>query len=121
MSYDFDFYSGNHLNYPIKPAKPTISRNPSAVEAKAWADALEDYERDMERFKEDLNWYRSEKASLLIKFQDMVRADYGLEQEPFNLIWSKAWERGHSGGLHEVFSEFDELFEFLIKWSKVAK
>lgn len=120
MSYDFEYYSGKHLSYPTRPTKPTISRNPSAIEARAWADALEEYERELKSYDEDLSWYRSESSRLHTEFMDKLKKDYDLSDKPFDLIWSKAWERGHSAGLHEVYHEFDDLFEFLIKWSKVS-
>lgn len=120
MNYDFDYYSGVHLSIPQKPVKPTIGRNPSAVEARAWAEALEEYESALASYNEDLGWYRSEKNALLIKFQDNLRTDYDLEVAAFDVIWSEAWNRGHSAGLCEVYYEFDRLFEFLDKWKKVS-
>lgn len=118
MSYDFEYYSGKHLKYPSKPTKPTISRNPSANEARAWADALEEYEREMKSYDEDLSWYRSESRRLQNEFMDRLKKDYGLSDKAFDLVWSKAWERGHSAGLHEVYHEFDDLCEFLYEWDK---
>ena len=41
MSYDFDYYSGSDIRYPEKPVKPRLERNPTAIEARAFADALE--------------------------------------------------------------------------------
>ncbi len=120
MSYDFEYYSGKHLRYPSKPSKPTISRNPSAIEARAWADALEDYEREIETYNEELSWCRSESSRLQTEFMDKLKKDCGLSDKAFDLIWDKAWERGHSAGLQEVYQEFDDLFGFLIKWSKVS-
>lgn len=120
MSYDFDYYSGNMLRMPSKPIKPTISRNPSAIEAKAWAEALEEYEREMKGYNDDLSFYRREKSALLIKFQDKLRFDYNLSVPAFDVIWAEAWSRGHSSGLHDVYHEFDELYEFLDKWKKVG-
>ena len=120
MNYDFEYYSGQTLRMPEKPVKPTIGRNPSAAEARAWAEALEEYESALASYNEDLGWYRSEKNALLIKFKDNLRTDYDLEVDAFEVIWSEAWNRGHSGGLHEVYHEFDSLFEFLIKWGKVS-
>lgn len=120
MNYDFEYYSGQMLRMPVKPVKPTISRNPSAVEARAYADALEEYESALSSYNEDYAWYLSEKASLLIKFQDNLRTDYDLSEAAFSVLWNEAYNRGHGGGLHEVYHEFDELFEFLSKWSKVS-
>jgi len=119
MSYDFQYYSGEMLRMPEKPVKPTISRNPSAIEARAWADALEEYESELSSYKENLGWYRSEKNVLLEKFKEKVRASYGLSEEAFDVIWNEAWDRGHSAGLSEVYYNFERLEEFLGKWSKV--
>ena len=120
MSYDFEYYSGKMLSIPEKPAKPRLERNPSAVEARTYADALEEYESALKSYNEDLGWYRSESASLLLKFKDKLRSDYGLSETAFDVIWSEAYDRSHSGGLQEVYYEFDRLFEFLIKWGKVG-
>lgn len=120
MSYDFEYYSGQMLRMPEKPVKPRLERNPSSIEARAYADALEEYEREMKSYNEDLGWYRAEKANLLVKFRDKVRSDYGLSESAFSVIWNEAYNRGHSGGLHEVYHEFDSLFEFLIKWGKIS-
>lgn len=120
MSYDFKYYSGEMLRMPEKPVKPKISLNPSATEARAWAEALEEYESEMKSYDEDLGWYKSEKKVLMTKFQDKLRSDYGLSESAFSVLWNEAYNRGHSGGLYEVYHEFDSLFEFLIKWGKVS-
>ena len=120
MNYDFEYYSGVMLRMPEKPVKPRLEHNPSSIEARAYADALEEYEHEMKAYNENLGWYRSEKAALLIKFKDNLRTDYDLEVAAFDVIWSEAWDRGHSGGLREVYYEFDRLFEFLVEL-KVTK
>ena len=121
MSYDFQYYSGEMLRMPKKPVKPTISRNPSAVEARAWADALEEYESALSSYKEDLGWYKHEKEALHEKFKEKLRTDYGMSVEVFDVIWSEAWNEKHSYGLHEVYHEFDRLYDFIQKWARVSK
>jgi hypothetical protein len=119
MSYDFEYYSGQMLRAPTKPSKPGLSRNPTAIEARAFADALEEYEREMKAYNENLSWYRSEAASLLIKFQDKLKEDYSLGSAEFDVIWSEAYDHSHSGGLQEVYYEFERLYEFASKYTKV--
>jgi hypothetical protein len=119
MSYDFEYYSGQMLRAPTKPSKPGLSRNPTAIEARAFADALEEYEREMKAYNENLSWYRSEAASLLTKFQDKLKEDYSLGSAEFDVIWSEAYDHSHSGGLQEVYYEFERLYEFAIKYTKV--
>lgn len=121
MSYDFEYYSGQMLRMPDKPVKPRLERNPTAIEARAFADALEEYEREMRAYNENLTWYRSEKNCLQIKFQNKLKEDYGLSNEEFDVIWAEAWDNGHSAGLHEVYSYFDRLYDFALKYVEVSK
>jgi hypothetical protein len=116
MSYDFEYYSGEMVRMPDKPVKPRLERNANAIEARAYADALEEYESELKSYNEDLGWYKSEKKSLLIKFQDKLRSDYNLSESEFSVLWNEAYNRGHSGGLHEVYHEFDSLHEFATKY-----
>lgn len=120
MSYDFQYYSGEMVRMPEKPVKPRLERNPSSVEARAYADALEEYEREMKAYDAGLSWYRSEQRRLLSEFQEKLRSDYDLSESAFSTIWNEAYNRAHSGGLSEVYYEFDSLVEFLAKWSKVS-
>lgn len=121
MTYDFDFYSGAHLHTPIKPSKPTISRNPSSIEARAFADALEEYEREFKGYEEDKRWYQSERSRLDRELRDKLKKDYGLSDEEFDVLWSDAYDRGHSGGIQEVYGYFDSLYDFVLKYISVAK
>lgn len=121
MSYDFEYYSGKMLRMPDKPAKPRLERNANAIEARAYADALEEYEREMKSYDEDLGWYKSQMKSLMIQFQDKLRSDYSLSESEFSVLWNEAYNRGHSGGLHEVYHEFDSLHDFGLKFADAMK
>ena len=113
MSYDFDYYSGRHMVYPIKPTKPTLGRNPSSLEARAWAEALEEYEREFKGYEENKLWYQTERARLEEELQDKLKKDYALSESEFSILWSEAYSRSHSGGLSEVYNEFDSLFDLV--------
>jgi hypothetical protein len=119
MSYDFDHYSGRHLKYPTKPTKPTLERNPSSIEARAFADALEEYERKCRSYEEDKSYYQFQMAVLHREFADKLKADYGMGDAEFDTIWGEAYDRGHSGGLEEVFNEFDRLYDFVNKYTSI--
>lgn len=121
MSYDFDYYAGRHIKLREKPKKPFLGKNPSAIEARAFADALEDYERELESYKEDQSYYRSQLSVLALEFEDKLKKDYGLCDQEYQVLWNEAWDRGHSAGLEEVYSEFDSLFHFVKKYIKVMQ
>lgn len=121
MSYDFEYYSGEMLQVPDKPLKPRLERNPTSIEARAYADALEEYESDLRSYNENLGWYRSEKAALRLKFIDKLKSDYGLCDVEFNLLWDEATSRKESDGLRCVYDEFDSLFNFVKKYTRSMK
>lgn len=119
MSYDFEYYSGKHLKYPKKPSKPSINHNPSSIEARAFADALEEYEREFRCYEEDTQYYRSQMSELHREFRYKLKADYGMCNAEFDVIWDEAYDRAHSGGLEEVFGEFNRLYDFANKYTSV--
>ena len=108
MSYDFDHYSGAHLKAPVKPKKPVLGHNPTAIEARAYADALEEYERNMKSYKEDMSYHNHQKEELFNKFKTDVMFDYDLKELQFDLIW----EYTPSTSLQETYCEFRRLHEF---------
>ena len=111
--YDFDRYSGVYLTYPKKPTKPTLDRNPSAIEARTFADALEEYEREYKGYEEDKSWYLAETVRLQTEFKEVLKGDYNLSDSRFDVIWDEA--RSHCSGLRETFYEFDRLYNFASK------
>lgn len=45
-------------------------------------------------------------------FQDALSKEYGTENKEIDdRVWRKAWDDGHSNGLHEVEVHYDELSE----------
>jgi hypothetical protein len=121
MSYDFEYYSGEMLSIPVKPAKPRLERNPTSIEARAYADALEEYEHESKAYTSNLGLYTSDKMNLMREFQEKLKFDYVLSDSQFSVLWNEAYNRGHSGGLSEVYHEFDSLYEFVEKYPKVVK
>ena len=118
MNYDFDYFTGAHLKYPIKPTKPTIGRNPSAIEARAWAEPPEEYEREMKGYQEDKSWYQSEKSRLMSEFKTKLQADYHLSDAEFDTLWDESHARDE--GLPSIYNEFDRLYDFVLKFMDVS-
>jgi hypothetical protein len=121
MSYDFDYYRGEDLRAPVKPVKPVLGRNPTAIDARAFADALEEYEREFRSYEEDKSYYQHQMSARHREFEDTLQKDYALDDSEFSVIWSEAYDRGHSGGLQEVYGEFDRLFDFAVKYAETVK
>ena len=116
MSYDFDYYSGNYLKAPIKPIKPFLCRNPTAIDARAYADAMEEYERNFESYKEDYSYYTKSKNALIEEFENRLTIEYDLSEKQFKFLWSESYDRRHSGGLEEVHAEFVSLYYLIDRY-----
>ena len=121
MSYDFDYYSGTDLHYPIKPIKPSLGRNPNSFEARAYADALEDYERLLEGYQEDKSYYNVQLNLRVAELKNYLIDDYGITQAQMNVLWSRAWDDGHSAGLSEVVSYFDKFYSMASEFAALQK
>ena len=64
--------------------------------------------------KEAIKEYRAEIFSLENKFKEDLFAEYGVENNPKReLLYSKAWELGHSSGLNEVAIHFSDLVDLI--------
>ena len=114
MNYDFDYFSGSDIQYPKKPVKPTIGRNPTAIEARAFANSLEDYERDLESYKESAKYYEFQRNERHLLFVEEMQKEFNdISSAQFDVIWSEAYDKGHSGGLPEIYNYFSSLYDFI--------
>jgi hypothetical protein len=121
MDYDFDYHSGNDLIYPAKPTKPALGRNPDAIEARAWADAMEEYEREMKGYPEARDEYTRRINGRLFELKTRLRDDYDITEAQMHLLWARAWEDGHAEGLHRVVVIFDELYDIASQFAALEK
>lgn len=121
MNYDFDYYSGSDLIYPQKPYKPSLSLNPSAAEARAYANDLEVYEKKLETYKSDRDWYSQQQNNRLLELQAKLRDEYGITEAQMFILWARAWEDGHSEGVQRVVGIFDELYSVASQFASLEK
>jgi hypothetical protein len=118
-SYDFDYYEGHDLPLPIKPIKPNLGRKHASFEARAYADALEEYERELESYKENLDWYNSNKRARYTELQTKLCNDYDITVGQFTILWNKAQDQGHSEGLNRVVQLFDEFYDMATEFASL--
>ena len=111
MDYDFDYFSGRDLRYPGSPAKPGLSYNPTAAEARLYANQLEAYETDLVEYKRLRDDYNRSINGRLHELKTRLRNDYNITEGQVVILWNKAWEDGHSEGVRRVVEIFDELYD----------
>lgn len=121
MEYDFDYYSGIDLKYPVRLRKPRLPVTETAEAHRAYADELEQYEKYNAQRKQDLIDYKKASSDRMTEFMNKLRDDYDLSQGQFDVLWNHAWEHGHSAGLHEVYHYFDEFYDMATEFARLEK
>lgn len=107
-----------YLPYPEKPKEPKIDLKMSLSEL---VDLKNKYESELKNYNELYQAYKNQRAlvtedsnRLLTEFQDSLEKDCGTGGNPkASLLYSIAWDRGHSGGLGDVYSLYCELSELI--------
>lgn len=116
---DFEKYKMPKDSYPTSPIKPhrPLKGMDTAASARAYAEALEKYEAALPTFREKQAEYNKAAARLEDNFWKDAFVELGIKVDDprLGIVKSKAWEHGHSDGLHSVFywlSEFWEVAEW---------
>lgn len=117
MDYDFDYFSGADLCYPSKPKKPTLGANPHPDDARKYADAMEAYDVKMAEHKLRYEEYTRNINGRFFELKTRLRDDYDITEAQMHLLWGKAYEDGHSEGLHRVVAIFDELYDLAAQFA----
>lgn len=65
--------------------------------------------------KEAWQAYRDGERAAINLFKQDLEEDYGTNNHPLaDSLWRKAWEDGHSSGLHEVVGHYNDLVEYFV-------
>lgn len=107
-------YRNNHL-LPERPRRPVLNRNAGPSELRQYADALENYDHSLKEYRDQMAAHSTVTAALEAQFQTDLEAEYGMTGHPrASLLYHKAWQRGHSGGLSEVASVYADLVDLVL-------
>lgn len=125
---DFEYYK-TKVPYPIQTEFVTVYGytkgkcvwTVSGVEFKRRSEELMEQcaviERDtnQEAFTAAKRAYQDDVARLTEEFMKDLIEEFGLTGHPkAQQAYNLAWERGHSGGLHEVYSNMGDLAPLLV-------
>jgi hypothetical protein len=53
----------------------------------------------------------------LFELKTRLRDDYDITEAQMHLLWTRAWEDGHSEGLRRAVAIFDELYDIASKFA----
>lgn len=77
--------------------------------------AREHTESEKQRSREQTRKHRENEGVMSAAVKSDLEAQEGLVGHPkADLLWSIAWERGHSSGYSDVISVYEEMAELLI-------
>ena len=104
--------------YPERLYRPRfsnlISAGTSAREARAFAVALEKYEAQKPEFLVKEKEYRKKLNLIEEEFKQALFEDLGISDNPKReLLYSKAYEMGHSSGFSNIYSYASDLVELI--------
>ena len=115
-----EYYAGRDLVYPDRPSKPSMANRNTPAEIRAYADELELYEAAAAEARVKRDAYNAEMRARSDELAADLAAEYGLTEKQSAVLFSKAWEDGHSGGIQEVINYFDELVGIVLRFNDAA-
>ncbi len=100
----------NPVTCPSKPIKP--GSKATSNDYRNYADQLESYEIAKKAYKAYCNDRSQKQYELEKKFKIDALKEVGLDKHPkANKIYAYAWDRGHFGGLSEVYNQLLDLVD----------
>lgn len=101
--------------YPQMPRKPILSARATPAEVRQYADALEAHDETMKAHRAQVAAYYARSAALEAEFRRDLEVEYLMVGHPkADLLYAKAWDRGHAGGLHDVANHYSDLVELVL-------
>jgi hypothetical protein len=77
---------------------------------------------NLDTYQEQLDAYRKDEARLINEFTNDLFEDYGVSDHPGrHVMFSEAWERGHSAGFGEVYNCFSNILDFVKRVEEATK
>ena len=121
MSTYQNFIDGKYTNtapYPTKPVEPAVLRKRAREltndELTSLAEVTRAYDDAKAAYDAARREHGAESGRLTALLQADLEAEYGVTGHPkAELLWSKAYDRGHSSGMGEVISVWVDLVELI--------
>ena len=104
----------NNVKYLARPLKPVIPSKDKPELYRKYADRLEIWVADNKKFQEHNQCAATKKSQIRDDFMNWSLVHCGIQTHPkAGTAWAMAWDRGHSMGFEEIFSELEDLAELM--------
>jgi hypothetical protein len=75
------------------------------------------YENEYAVYVDLMRQYKETVQHRLEEFRQTIQKDHDLTDGQMNLLWSAAWDAGHSGGLEEVYCYFRTYHDLVTRFA----
>jgi hypothetical protein len=107
------------IEYPKRPRNPSLALKKKDFDSeaqyfRAMADASEEYEREMAKYKVEREKVGAIEGEISLDFRAFCiseHVDNDVPEEIKSLVYSAAYEEGHSGGYSEIYNAMDDFAE----------
>ncbi len=97
---------------PKKPRFPTFDSTPA--ELRQYADEIEAYNKVKAEWLAEHRKFSDKQDEVYAEFKADLLKELGIEKNPkAELLYSIAWQKGHAGGLADVWCEAADLVELI--------
>jgi len=91
-----------------KPVKPLLTSKKTSAEHRAYADALEVYEKEKEAWQVKAKEYEDIENATSWELEEYIKRESGLytavPEQYRSKVYAHAWQEGHSNGYTEVYN-----------------
>jgi hypothetical protein len=107
------------IAYPSKPEMPAILNKRVSELTKdefgGLAEIKSRYEEELAAFHRSREEHRRQAADGIVRMRADLEVEFGVKGHPkADLLWSKAWDMGHSAGLDEIALYYEDLAELVV-------
>ena len=93
---------------------PVFSTNPNAAELRDYANKIEDWEKQTAAIRDEQQAWSSRNAALHAQFRIDLETETDMLGHPkAELLYDKAYARGHAYGVDEIYSHYMDMLELV--------
>lgn len=104
----------DHTGYPERPRlKAKLSAKPTAAEARAYADAVEEHEKAEATYNIEVRAYNDKQSLVQEAWSKKLRDEHSeVPEAVYWVLYGKAYDDGHSSGYSEVRNTLSDYVDF---------
>ena len=107
---------GERETYPNAPKKPSKPKEETSYAYEEYAKNLKDWEREIQEHESACSLVEKHNDGIETHVENYIKKEAGLRgfnQAQQDILWHRAWDKGHSSGYSEVYTCLSDLVDFI--------